>query len=344
MPCLFGIQFKDRTVATYQTEVSADGFEVIRLGNPCLSISVMPQLGGKIYQIVDLRTGRDWLWKNPHIALAHPSPGMDYDRELDTGGWDEILFSVKPCTLGLPGGTHFAIGDHGSVVGKPWLNIGSGVNTAGQAVCELLAEGQSPHFKLTRKIVLDAVQPRLDIEYSLANTGPTPWPWLWCAHPLFAIESNMRINLQEGQQIRFMQDDDTKPATDQVWPKLAVPGGKNIDLAGIFEESTGPATFCQKLFVRSGGKVNLCTGDGRESFNMMYDPGSVAWLGLWLNKNAWSGCDSEPYLNLGLEPATAPYDKLSDAVRQGHADFLQAGGSTDWSLSISLLNTADTHD
>jgi len=327
-------------VATYQTEISADGFEVIRLSNACLSVSVLPQLGGKIYQIVDLRTGRDWLWKNPHIALRHALPGMDYDRDLDSGGWDEVLFSVKPCALDLPDGGYLSIGDHGIVIAKPWCNTESGTNGKGEAVCELFAEGQSPHFKLKRRIVLDAEQARFNLEYMLTNTGLTPWPWLWCAHPLFAIENGMHIKLQEGQQLRPMQHSDV----NQSWPMLASSDDENINLAEIFEESSGPDTFCQKLFVRSAGEVSLCTGDGKECLSMMYDPGSLPWLGLWVNKNAWSGCGSEPYLNLGLEPATTPHDSLRDAVKQGDADFLQPGGSRHWSLAISLINTAYTHD
>lgn len=304
----------------------------------------MPQLGGKICQIVDLGTGRDWLWKNPHIALRHPLPGMDYDRDLDSGGWDEILFSVKPCTLDLPGGQALSIGDHGSAVDRPWCSIETGVNAASEALCELLAEGQSPHFKLKRRIVLDAELPRLGFEYRLTNTGPIAWPWLWCAHPLFAIENDMHIELQEGQQIRLLQNNATDPAINQQWPKLVLGEGKNINLAGIFEASTEPETFCQKLFVRSAKEVSLCTANGKERFSMMYDPGNLPWLGLWINKNAWSGCGSKPYLNLGLEPATSPHDLLCDAVEQGHADVLQPGESRDWSLSISLINTVDTND
>jgi hypothetical protein len=41
----FSKQFKDYAVATCQTEVSADGFDVIRLCNSRISISVLPELG-----------------------------------------------------------------------------------------------------------------------------------------------------------------------------------------------------------------------------------------------------------------------------------------------------------
>lgn len=331
-------------MATYQTEVSVDGFDVIRLSNSCLSVSIMPQLGGKIYEIVDLRTGRDWLWKNPYIPLQQPLPGMDYDRELDSGGWDEILFSVKPCQLELPGGHRSSIGDHGVVVYKAWQSSETGVNSVGEAVCELFAEGQFPHFKLQRRIVLDAEKPRLVFMYKLTNTGPIPWPWLWCAHPLLAIESDMLINFQEGQQIRNETIHRSGKNEDMVWPTLVSAAGERIDLARIFEKSRAPETFCAKLFIRSANEVCLSTEDGSESFGILYDPDVLPWLGLWVNKNAWSGCGSEPYLNLGMEPATSPHDRLTQAVAKGESDFLQPAGTREWTLTICLKNTVNADD
>ena len=336
-----GIPFKDYSVAKCQTEVSAEGFDIIRLCNSRLSVTVMPQLGGKIYEIIDLRSGRDWLWKNPHITLRHPSPGMDYNRDLDSGGWDEILFSINPCELELADGSRIFLGDHGNAVDKAWTCVETHVNTAGEAVCDLVTGGTSPHFKLQRRIVLAEEQPGLMIEYKLSNTGLIPWPWLWCAHPLLAIEEGMRINLDGGQQIRQAHDDVSGPPTHSAWPTLVSPDGRAIDLAGIFDNSNEPGRFCQKLFVRSARQVSISTAGGVESFKIIYDPEALPWLGLWVNKNAWSGCGSEPYLNLGIEPATTPHDSLTEAVKQGQVDFLQSGESKEWSLTISLGNTVN---
>jgi len=315
---------------------------MIRLQNACMSVSVMPQLGGKIHEIVDLRTQRDWLWKNPYISLCHPTPNMNYDAELDSGGWDEILFSVKPCTFELPGVHHTSIGDHGLAIDKPWHNIETRINDTGDAVCDLFVEGQSPNFRFRRSIVMDTEHPRLDFEYRLTNTGSTPWPWLWCAHPLLAVETGMFINFQEGQEIRLDQrSGDCKG--EQAWPTLVTSNGEHLDIAGLFQETSRPETFCAKLFIRSANEICLSTADETESFSMIYSPEALPWLGMWINKNAWSGCGSEPYLNLGLEPATAPYDNLAEAIAQGHADFLQAGESKHWSLTVSLNNKVEAH-
>lgn len=331
-------------MATCQTQVSADGFDVIRLCNPRISITVLPELGGKIYEILDLETGRDWLWKNPYINLRHPSPGMDYERDLDSGGWDEILFSVKPCTLAVSHNHSLSIGDHGNVVDRAWRHVEKGVNNCGEAICDLISEGQSPDFKFQRRIVLDIEQPRFSIEYSLRNSGSTSWPWMWCAHPLLNIDDGMHIHLQQGQQIRTVSNGVTGPVTDQAWPDLSMPNGESINLTKVFESPGGTDGLCQKLYVKSEKQVCLSTADGEESFNMMYDPQSLPWLGLWINNNGWSGCGSKPYRNLGIEPSTTPHDCLTEAVRNGNGDILEPGESRKWYLAVNLKNRMNMND
>ena len=108
----------------------------------------------------------------------------------------------------------------------------------------------------------------------------------------------MRIDFQEGQQIRSVQGNVTGPPLDQTWPGLRMPDGEITDLARVFERSGDSDGFCQKLYVQSASEVGFSTADGAEGLYMQYDPRSLPWLGLWINNNAWSGCDSEPYLNL----------------------------------------------
>ena len=158
------------------------------------------------------------------------------------------------------------------------------------------------------------------------------------------LDINQKLVFKNEYKPSGSQSLDVSRLESGVYIILALADGKNIDLAGIFKTSTGPETFCQKLFVKSAGEVSLSTADATECFNMKYDPEALPWLGLWVNKNAWSGCGSKPYLNLGLEPTTAPHDFLTEAVAQGHANVLQAGESKSWSLSVHLKNGSDTHE
>ena len=44
--------------------------------NTRLRVTVEPGSGGKITSLRDLATGREWLWRNPHIERMAPSYGM----------------------------------------------------------------------------------------------------------------------------------------------------------------------------------------------------------------------------------------------------------------------------
>ncbi len=322
-------------MAICRTEVSEDGFEVIRLSNSRVCMTLLPELGGKIYQLVDLQTGRDWLWKNPHIALRRPAPGMDYDSELDSGGWDEVLFSVKACRLELPGDHRMSIGDHGNAVDRAW-QLTETSRDGGEAVCELVAHGQAPCFELHRRVALHATQPQLNISYRLVNTGPVAWPWLWCAHPLLAIEDGMRIEMQSGQEIRLPQSSASADPAKHAWPDLFSRADRPVRMDNIFADPAVPKAFCQKLFVRSNGLARLSTADHAEQLEIRYDAHDLPWVALWINKRGWSGTGAEPYLNLGMEPATSPNDCLTEAIKAGEARQLDPGRSTSWSLTLTL--------
>ena len=71
------------------------------MANDTLAITILPAAGGKISAITDLRTCRNRLWQNPHIPISDHRRGDNYDRQLDFGGWDEILFSICPCQWSL---------------------------------------------------------------------------------------------------------------------------------------------------------------------------------------------------------------------------------------------------
>jgi len=159
-----------------------------------------------------------------------------------------------------------------------------------------------------------------------------------------AGEKGMRIHFQGGEQSRSVQGEVTGPALDQTWPVLRMPDGEITDLARVFERSGDTDGFCQKLYVQSAREIGLSTADGAESLYRQYDLRSLPGLGVWINNNAWSGCNSAPYLNLGIEPATTAHDSLADAVRFAEVDNLGPGESKTWFLTVSLKNGIKRND
>lgn len=328
-------------MATCEEVTSPSGLRTVRLENECLRVSLSPEAGGKITELIDRRSGRNWLWQNPHLPMRAPIYRADYGRELDSGGWDEILFSTRPCEVELPDGIPRSIPDHGDLVGQTWRIEAAATLPSGHAVCDLTTTGRVFDFHWRRIAILDAERPLLTLQYSLENTGKSSWPWTWCAHPLIAVERGMRIELPVGQEFRVADSKRLKLSPRDggfTWPRLPLSDGSAIDLSASFDAAPESGRFAAKLFVRSAspGAVSISPADGAERLTFRYDERQIPWLGLWINNQAWSGCGSQPYLNLGLEPSTSPCESLTEAIAEGWTEQLEPGKIRTWSLSVEV--------
>jgi hypothetical protein len=114
--------------------------------------------------------------------------------------------------------------------------------------------------------------------------------------------------------------------------------GSEIDLSASFDSGAEPDRFAAKLFVRSAspGAVSIASANGTERLTFRYDERQIPWLGLWINNRAWSGCGSQPHLNLGLEPSTSPCESLTEAIAEGWTEHLEPGKIRTWSLRIEV--------
>jgi hypothetical protein len=144
----------------------------VALESDALQVTVIPELGGKIARLTSRATGREWLWRNPHLLYRRAAPGDSYVALHDTGGIDECFPEV-----------------HGEVFGRPWT-----VERGGAA---LAFSGAG--YRLERSLRLDGAS--LELSYALENEGHRELPFVWCLHALFAIEPGMRIELPGGDEI-----------------------------------------------------------------------------------------------------------------------------------------------
>ena len=333
--------------AGFSDDLWNEGLRRICLENQFTRIAILPEVAGKIVEITDRRSGRNWLWSNPGLPFGRPGYGGNFGAALDSGGWDEILLSVTPGPAELPDGTHCDVPDHGDLVWQSWDLDGLGIDDRGNAYCELTASGKALDYIWRRTVVLESSRPVMRLHYGLENTGSSPCPWFWCAHPLIAVEPGMQIHIPEGQEFLLSSAHGMSVASrsgSMRWPWLPVAPDKSINFSTCFGEPHGGGGYAAKVVVRSTspGQVSVASADGREQLTIRYDSTRLPWLGLWLNNRGWSGATGSPYLNLGLEPSTAPCDSLAQAIAMNEIAFLQPGEIREWSLEVSLhaLDTA----
>jgi galactose mutarotase-like enzyme len=276
------------------------GFDVFILSNHYVELAVVPELGGRIISLKDLRTSREWLW--------HPAGGLKLfrnrpDDKFESSplvGMDECLPTIAPCVWR---GRHLP--DHGEVWASAW-SLDSEAWERG-----LLRTGVqlkiSP-FDFERTIELQENEVRLS--YRLDNRGAEEELYLWTMHPLLRLQTGDELELPSSTRVLLDRVD---------W----------LDTLG----SGRPKGVCEKIFASglSEGRVAIHNPETGDRLQFHWDAAENNTLGLWLNRGGWHGHD-----HFALEPASGKPDLLTVAAQNKSCASVPARGSIAWQVCIQV--------
>jgi galactose mutarotase-like enzyme len=318
---------------TSQTYIGTDGFERIVIQNDFLRCVYMPGLGGKIASIVDVRTNREWLWRHPRMDYAIVPSTASYVTTADTGGWDECFPTVGKCQYPADPWLGAYLADHGEL----WCQTPqTTVDTLDNAVLiTTVWQGISLPYTFERMLRIDASN-QMTLDYTVTNNGAAPMHWIWCAHPLMAIEPGMGLHTPEGTT--FFRQDAQGNLIPEPAHAIRPNATQTLDLRVLPERTSG---YGVKLYseVLPKGWVSLRAANG--SLSMEWDVREVPQLAIWFNAGAWSADGGTPYYNMGIEPAIGVYDPLSDAYTKTTTyGTLAPGQQRCWQVRVRI--DADT--
>lgn len=317
---------------------TVNDFEVVQVNTGVLSFELIPELGGKITSWKDLRTGREWLWQNPRLVRKQVEQGSSYITDADTGGWDECFPSIAACQYPAPPWTGAVLQDHGEL----WSQAATLDITENQDKVTLCTRwhGVALPYTFERSVTLTAASANVQVEYAVVNQTDAPLHFIWCSHPLLAIEPGMQLLLPLSARFNrsltipadlFTQD------CDLSYPPSLSGGINNVDLTSLPEASEA---FAFKIWSDplSEGWATLRAHDGE--FRMSWDIAELPQVAIWMNIGAWSGDGGRPYYNLGLEPCIGAQDSLAEAITK-HNLFatVPSQGAQTWQLEIQLTRS-----
>lgn len=323
------------SVRSRMVDISVQGFPALKLTTNILSLTIVPELGGKISSLRDLRNGREWLWTNDHLPYRKHLYGTSYIQEADTGGWDECFPSVAPCPYPLPPWQDKIIPDHGEIWSQTWM---TGINGDDASAWTIRTEavGTLMPYVFERTITATLDSPILHFDYSIKNQGDAPIAFIWSAHPLLRLEPGMRLVLPEDTRMHVgscVPEELLAREELHSWPLRPRHQDREWDLSLLAAAEAGIAC---KLWSEplSSGYAALVAADGELRFT--FDPAQVPQIAVWLNAGAWSGTGSTPYYNLGLEPCMGAQDSLAEAIAHKLHYVLPPHGIQTWSLKVHL--------
>jgi len=301
----------DQGVQVYRH--SYKGWASVVIESEAVRAEVVPELGGKIVSLLYKPTGKQWLLDAGSRVLRQPDYGSAF-TDWDMSGWDECFPTINACSFA---GTELP--DHGEVWPLPW-NCEVKEGTIACAVDTVRLP-----LRLTRTLSMPSPD-TLRLAYRADNLhGESETPFLWAAHPQFAVDEPTRVLLPESMREMLCVfggrelTAGTKYPVDairELWPDVTGDGRK-FYYAGALDADSGWS--------------GLYGRDSRSYLLLRTSPADVPHLGVWIDEgmfNDRSVC--------ALEPGIGYYDSLERAAANGTAGLLAPGGCREWQLDIVL--------
>jgi galactose mutarotase-like enzyme len=301
--------------------------ENVVIGAGACSVTLVPQLGGKITSIrVDDRE----LLQQPLAPLEPRTRTVPFDA-TDASGWDECLPSVAACAVQTEDGTT-EIPDHGDLWRVAWETVSSST---------FLGRCFSLPLTLERAAILDEIENgwQLLLNYKLTNTGRHAVPWSWAAHPLFAVDAGDTVVLPHAVttlRVEASASNRLGTVNDSVaWPHAVLPQGVRADLSVVQPPRSGIA---DKLFAgplaRDANWCELHRPRAGLRLRIGFNAATTPYLGLWLCYGGWPDRPGPKQNCVALEPATAPVDSLAQTGPWSRV--LEPRQSASWPMSVDI--------
>jgi galactose mutarotase-like enzyme len=302
-------------------ETTHSGFRVLGLRSSEIELCCAPALGGRVFSLVNRRTGREWLWRQQAgRELFYP----DNPHDFGTGtfaGLDECLPTVGAGTWS----DGQALADHGDIWARAWdVDEHSGTTIA------LTVEIPSFGLRFTRGCRIEGSVVRFD--YTLENHGPMAAPALWAMHPLFTLAEGDRLELPEGvSELHLGSVHPALPGKTPNTPVITFPEpvpGVRLDELKLPDLCSGYLKCFTAALPAGSACAALINPQSGDRFEVCWDTATIPYLGLWLTRGGYRG-----WHHVALEPTNAPHDQVTVAAadpRFAPAVMLSPGARRNW--------------
>lgn len=306
------------------------GLEAVTLENRAIRVTLLPELGGHVLELVDKVLDRNLLWANPRTTPRRAPYGAHFD-DWWSGGWDEIF----------PTGDRASLHDEplpymGEIWSVPWSvrtnaeGDSAWIETAGLATV-------AP-ARLERTLRLDGDAPVLHVTYRITNMDVRELPFLWGIHPAFAVTPGHRID-HPGQRMLVGVSSDPLMGAAGIgyrWPHQPTPGSSGFrDARDVLGREAGVFGGHWATDLEAGW-LALTDRSARRGVALVFPVETFPHAWLWQVYGGWRG-----HHHLCLEPWTGYPMQLEEATAAGRARVLQPGEALEAEVAFVLYEGLD---
>jgi galactose mutarotase-like enzyme len=283
---------------------------LIRLENELLEVSVFSGTGAKVFDLIDQRTGHNFLWHNPRIGPQAYPIEANFDNYW-CGGWDDGFPTCEACTHN--GEQYPNLGEFRSVDWK----VEALDQSNAQPSVTLSAFGPISPIQAEKRIRLR--DRSVEVELKIDHLGFAPLDFIWGTHPAYSVEPGCRIHIPARTGIVGQANHPSlgEPGQRYEWPVIQTKEGPtNV----IVLQPRGKYAAGHYATDLSAGWYAVEYPERRIGLLFQFPLELCPYLWLWLSYGGWRG-----YYVAVVEPWTSCPVTLSDAVAAGTHRVLLPG-------------------
>lgn len=295
------------------------------LKNKWLRVVVLPGLGGRIWELLDVRRSRQWIWHRPGVALRKVDVGSTYD-DVWAGGWEELFPNDAP---GWFEGRKLP--DHGEWWTLSW-STDAAVET-GAAVLRMQATSTICKAACTKEIRLETDSNVVNIAYSIRSLETVPFHFLFKQHLPVQLSHDCELVIPGGDVCAVDPAFGTLLSSGDDVELSADGDARTYRIDGLRRVPSRPGRHREFVYL-SGLAGGTCGVDDRAagaSLRLNFDVRHWPYLWLFLTYGGWRDC-----FTAVLEPCTSMPKELSEATRLGQTACLSPGAIFATGVSVRL--------
>lgn len=310
---------------SWEAQLAADGLQRVILENAALRLTFLPEIGGRLWSIIDRARDEELLWRHPTLPLRLMSPGAGYDDAF-AGGWDELFPSDRAVTL-----HGVAYPDHGEWWSQPWQWAVAESDDALRLT--LRGGGFVTRHEAERVITLPRDEAAFTWQTTITNTGETAIPYIWRHHPAFPLRPGGRLELPSARVEAVAEDPGGIAAPPFTWPHAVMADGAPRDLSVLPAAGCGEVWMLYATELPEGyARLTWPGADGAtHGIEFAFDPASVTAVTTFATFGGWRDLPTIlPEAGVGY-----PAD-LREAAAAGTSGVLGAGETAEYTVRITV--------
>ena len=301
-----------RTIACVSQSIR--GLKTIELENDWFRVTILPEIGAKLYDLIWKWSGRNYLWHNQRIAPRPYPLEANFDNYW-CGGWDDAFPTCDACDVR---GEHFP--NLGELRSVEWETVFVG-HKDGNAIAELVGFGPISPVQARKIVVLKRETPVIHVHFELRNLGPMAFDFTWGTHPAIDPGESSVLRIPAKTGIVDQSSDSRLGLVGQhyPWPYLEVDGNlTDVSRTLKFEDKAYCRHFATDLTQGCFAVEDVHSGSG---LLFAFPPHICPHLQLWLVYGGWRGHRHvivEPWTSLDMNLANAIQNQTSCKLVPGH--------------------------